>query len=247
MMLNGKVALVTGASRGLGKAIALQLGAEGAVVVATGTSQSSVDAINSMLKAANIKGAGFILDVSDPEAIGKTIDAINEQFGDIQILVNNAGITQDNLFLRMKPEQWNSVINTNLNGLFHITKICIRPMLKARFGRIINISSVVGVTGNPGQANYCAAKAGMIGFSKSVAQEFAAKGITVNCIAPGFIKTDMTDALTDQQREAISTMIPMKHIGDPDDIAHAVTFLASDKARYITGQTLHVNGGMFMN
>ena len=247
MSLQGKIALVTGATRGIGKAIALQLAKQGVMVAGTATSQSGADKISAMFTEAGLQGAGFVLNVTDSDAIAATVKAINDQFGVINILVNNAGITQDNLFLRMKPEQWDSVINTNLNSLYHLTKVCIRPMLKARWGRIINITSVVAVSGNPGQANYCSAKAGMIGFTKSIGQEFAAKGITANSVAPGFISTDMTNALTDDQKEAICSAIPMKKIGEPDDIANTVTFLASDDAKYITGQTLHVNGGMYMS
>jgi 3-oxoacyl-[acyl-carrier protein] reductase len=246
MTFTGKIALVTGVTRGIGKAIALELGRQGAIIAGTATSQEGAEKIDKMLLDEKISGKGFVVDIADPAAIENAFTHISETFGAPQILVNNAGITNDNLFLRMKPDQWNSVINTDLNSLFYITKLCIKPMLKARWGRIINISSVVGTAGNPGQANYCAAKAGMIGFSKSLAQEFGSRGITVNCVAPGFIATDMTGELTDKQKEAINSAIPMQHIGEADDIAHTVVFLASEKARYITGQTIHVNGGMFM-
>lgn len=246
MSFSEKIVLITGATRGIGKAIAVELGRNGATILGTATSAEGAEKIDKMLSDEKISGRGFVLNIADPEAIEKVFTDISEKFGPPHILINNAGITNDNLFLRMKPEQWNSVINTDLNSLYYLTKLSVRPMLKARWGRIINIASVVGVSGNPGQANYCAAKAGMIGFSKSLAQEFGAKGITVNCVAPGFIATDMTDELTDAQKEAISNAIPMGRIGAPEDIAHAVAFLASEKARYITGQTIHVNGGMLM-
>lgn len=246
MELNEKLALVTGASRGIGKSIALELGKQGAIILGTATSQEGANKITQMLAEKNISGAGFVVDVSKPESIEKMYAEITEKFGEPNILVNNAGITEDNLFLRMKPEQWESVINTDLNSLFYLTKLCIKSMMKARWGRIINITSVVGVAGNPGQANYCAAKAGMIGFSKSLAQEFGSRCITVNCVAPGYIATDMTGELNDKQKEAILGAVPMQKIGEPEDIAHTVAFLASEKARYITGQTLHVNGGLLM-
>lgn len=246
MSFSEKIVLITGASRGIGKALALELGRQKAKIIGTATSSEGVEKIDAYLAAEKISGKGVVLDIADPLAIERVYQEISEAHGHPNILINNAGITNDNLFLRMKPEQWNSVINTDLNSLYYLTKLNIRSMLKARWGRIINITSVVGVSGNPGQANYCAAKAGMIGFSKSLAQEFAAKGITVNCVAPGFIATDMTGALTDAQKEAIYRIIPMERMGAPEDIAHAVAFLASEKADYITGQTIHVNGGMLM-
>jgi len=246
MSFNGKIALVTGASRGLGQVIALELGKRGATVVGTATTKEGAQRITDMLKAEGLEGAGYPLQVQDSEAITHTLSLIRETFSPPDILVNNAGITRDNIILRMKPEQWNDVMNVNLNAVFHLTKACLKPMVKARWGRIINITSVVGVMGNFGQANYVAAKAGLIGFSKSIAKELAGYGITVNCVAPGFIETEMTSDLSDKHKEAILTQIPMKHMGKPEDIADAVSFLASDQATYITGETLHVNGGMCM-
>jgi len=246
MSLEGKVAFVTGASRGIGRAIAIALGQQGATVIGTATTQEGADKISEMLKAEGIQAAAYPLNVSDPEAIKEILAQVTAEYGAPLILVNNAAITQDNLFLRMKPDQWDAVVNTNLNSVYHMTKAAMKAMLKARWGRVITITSVVGVMGNPGQANYCAAKAGVIGFTKSVAQEMASAGITLNTVAPGFIDTDMTRSLTDKQREAIDAMIPMKKVGKPEDIGNMVAFLASDKASYITGQTLHVNGGMCM-
>ncbi len=246
MNLDGKIALVTGASRGIGKAIAITLAKQGATVIGTATTPEGAAKITDYLNAVGATGKGFALNVRDAESIKNTLAAIQDEFGGPTILVNNAGITQDNILLRMKPEQWDDVIDTNLNAVFRMTKAALKPMVKARFGRIINISSVVGVMGNPGQANYCASKAGMIGFTKSLANEMAAYGITVNCVAPGFIETDMTNSLTEAQQEWIHAQIPMKRIGKPEEIANAVAFLASDHATYITGQTLHVNGGMYM-
>lgn len=246
MSLTGKVAFVTGASRGIGRAIALKLGKKGATVLGTATTQEGADKITQLLKAEGIQGAGYPLNVCEPDAIKETLKKIKEEYAAPLILVNNAGITQDNLFLIMKPEQWTDVINTNLNSVYFVTKAAMRPMLKARWGRIITITSVVGVMGSPGQANYGASKAGVIGFTKAVAQEMATAGITLNTVAPGFIDTDMTRNLTDKQRETIHAQIPMRKIGQPEDIADAVAFLASDEASYITGQTLHVNGGMCM-
>jgi 3-oxoacyl-[acyl-carrier protein] reductase len=241
-----KVALVTGASRGIGRAIAEVLGKKGYIIAGTATSEKGAEAISTYLQQAGINGKGYMLNICDDESVAAVYAKVTEDSSAPSILVNNAAVTDDNLFLRMKPEQWNKVIDTNLNSVYRMTKACLRAMLKQRFGRVITITSVVGVSGNPGQANYCAAKAGVIGFSKSLGQEMAAKNITFNTIAPGFIKTDMTDALTEQQQEAILTQIPMKRMGGPEDIAHSVAFLASDEAAYITGQTLHVNGGMYM-
>lgn len=247
MSQQGKVALVTGASRGIGHAIALALGREGITIVGTATTQEGADNISKSFSAAGVKGEGIVLNVADPQSIETVITTIKDRFGMPAILVNNAAITQDNLLLRMKDEEWDKVIETNLNSVFHLTKACLRDMLKARWGRIISISSVVGSTGNPGQVNYAAAKAGVIGFTKSLAQEVGSRAITVNAIAPGFIDTDMTRALPDDQRELLLSRIPMQRLGSADDIAAAVVFLASDAAGYITGQTLHVNGGMYTN
>lgn len=241
-----KVILVTGASRGIGKGIALKLGQEGATVIGTATTAEGAEKITAAFKEANIAGCGMQLEVTSAESIETVINAVREQFGPINILVNNAAITRDNLFLRMKDDEWFQVIETNLNAIYRLSKACIRDMLKARWGRIITIGSVVGSTGNPGQANYCAAKAGVVAFSKALALEVGSRDITINTVAPGFIETDMTDALTEEQRAAIYARIPMQRIGKPEDIAAAVSFLASEGAGYITGQTLHVNGGMFM-
>lgn len=237
MPFTNKIVLITGASRGIGLGIAKAFAEQNAIVIGTATSESGIK---------SIPGHGFILDVCDAAAVENTLDQIQKQFGAPAILINNAGVTEDNLLVRMKPEQWDRVINTNLNAVYRTTKICLRSMMKARWGRIINLTSVVGVTGNPGQANYCAAKAGVIGFTKAVAIEMAGVGITSNAIAPGFIQTDMTDKLDEKQREMILSQIPAKKMGGVSDIANAVLFLASDAAAYITGQTLHVNGGMYM-
>lgn len=236
MPFENKVVFITGASRGIGHAIAKAFHEEGATVIGTATSETG---------AKNISGHGIVLNVCDAAAVEKTFEEIQTKFGAPSILVNNAGVTEDNLLLRMKPEQWDRVIDTNLNAIYRTTKACLRGMMKARWGRVINITSVVGVTGNPGQANYCAAKAGMIGFTKALAQEMASVGITANAVAPGFIQTDMTNKLTDAQREAILSQIPAKKMGEVGDIANTVLFLASDAASYITAQTIHVNGGMF--
>lgn len=244
--LNGKVALVTGASRGIGKAIAYTLAQQGATVIGTSTSQSGADGFTSLLTDQGLKGQGIILNVNESESMEKALNEIQNNYEFPTILVNNAGITRDNLMLRMKDEEWDSVINTNLNSIFRLTKICLKHMLKARWGRIINISSVVGVTGNAGQVNYAAAKAGIIGFSKSLAQEIASRNVTVNVVAPGYIETEMTQKLTDEQKKMILDKIPLQRIGSPEDIAYATCFLASPRASYITGQVIHVNGGMFM-
>ena len=245
MPLMDKVALITGASRGLGEAIAIALAKKGATVVGTATSAEGARKITQVLKEAG-KGQGYVLNVTNAENVTQTLADITAQFATPNILVNNAAITRDNIMLRMKPEEWDSIIDTNLNSIYRLSKACLRAMVKARWGRIINISSIVGVTGNVGQANYAAAKAGMIGFSKSLAQEVGTRGITVNVVAPGFIDTDMTRALPDSQREYLLTKIPLQKLGQPADVAHVVAFLASDEAAYITGQTLHVNGGMYM-
>jgi 3-oxoacyl-[acyl-carrier protein] reductase len=246
MTQKGKIALVTGASRGIGHAILLALGREGATVIGTATSEAGADQITSALKNAGLNGSGLVLNVADKTSIENTMETIKKNYGMPAILVNNAAVTVDNLFLRMKEEEWDKVIETNLNSLFRVTKACMRDMLKARWGRVINVGSVVGTTGNAGQVNYAAAKAGLIGFTKSLAQEIASRGITVNAIAPGFVDTDMTRDLSEDQRDLLLSKIPMQRLGHPDDIANAVVFLASDAASYITGQTLHVNGGMFM-
>jgi 3-oxoacyl-(acyl-carrier-protein) reductase len=243
MSLEGEISLVTGASRGIGKAIAQKLAAQGAKVIGTATSEGGAASISEYL---GDQGAGMVLDVTDADSVTAVLSAIGEQFGAISILVNNAGITRDNLMMRLKDDDWDAIINTNLTSVFRISKACLRSMMKARKGRIITIGSVVGSTGNPGQANYAAAKAGLIGFSKSLAREVGSRGITVNTVAPGFIDTDMTRALSDEQRDALKGQIPLNRLGDPEDIANAVAFLASPSASYITGETLHVNGGMFM-
>ena len=240
------VAFVTGASRGIGQAIALALGKAGATVVGTATSQKGADAISQTLSDAGISGAGMVLNVTDGENIIAVVKAITEQYSAPSILVNNAGITRDNLMMRMKDDEWDDIIQTNLSSVFRVSKAVLRGMMKAKKGRIISIASVVGATGNPGQANYAAAKAGIGGFSKSLAREIGSRGITVNVVAPGFIDTDMTRALADEQRAALLTQIPLHRLGDPADIANAVLFLASDSASYISGETIHVNGGMYM-
>ncbi|MCE9642572.1 MAG: 3-oxoacyl-ACP reductase FabG [Betaproteobacteria bacterium] len=245
-MLNGQVALVTGASRGIGKAIALELGKQGAVVAGTATTDAGAQAIGAYLAGANIKGAGFAMNVNDAAQVEATVAAVQKQCGDIAILVNNAGITRDNLLLRMKDEEWDDIMSTNLKSVYKLSKLVIRSMMKARHGRIINITSVVGVMGNAGQTNYSAAKAGIIGFSKSLAREIGSRNITVNCVAPGFIDTDMTRELDDTQRNALIGQIPLARLGAVEDIAGAVAFLAGPAAGYITGATLHVNGGMLM-
>lgn len=246
MSIEGKVALVTGATRGIGRAIALKLGAMGAVVVGTATSQAGADSITAALAEAGITGAGMVLNVSQPDTIDAVMAAITGRFGPALIVVNNAGITRDNLMLRMKEEEWDDVINTNLTSIFRVSKAALRGMTKARWGRIINISSVVGTMGNPGQANYAAAKAGLEGFGRALAAEVASRNITVNAVAPGFIETDMTHALPEAQRERLLTAVPAGRLGQPEDIAAAVAFLASTEASYVTGTTLHVNGGMYM-
>ena len=246
MSLDTHIALVTGASRGIGQAIALTLGRCGATVIGTATSENGADAIGSTFSSAGIEGGGRVLDVTDPAGVDALVKSISDEFGPPTLLVNNAGITRDNLLMRMKPEEWDSVIDANLNSVFRLSKACLRGMMKARQGRIINIASVVGATGNPGQANYAAAKAGMIGFARSLAREVGTRAITVNTVAPGFIDTDMTRALPEDQRETLLANIPLGRLGVVEDIANAVAFLASDEAGYITGETLHVNGGMHM-
>lgn len=243
MNLEGQVALVTGASRGIGKAIAEQLVARGVKVIGTATTEKGAAAISDYLGA---HGEGMVLNVTDADSIATVLKHIDGTYGQLDILVNNAGITRDNLLMRMKDDEWDSVMDTNLKSVYRLSKGVMRGMMKRRQGRIINISSVVGTTGNPGQANYCAAKAGLAGFTKALAKEIAARGITVNCVAPGFIDTDMTKALTDDQKQAIFANIPASRLGQPEEIAAAVVFLASPGAAYITGETIHVNGGMAM-
>lgn len=247
MPLTEEIALVTGASRGIGQAIALQLGRQGATVIGTATTDQGAAAIQATFDGQGVKGLGLALNVTRDDSIDAAMKQIKDTFGSPTILVNNAGITRDNLLMRMKNDEWADVIDTNLGSVFRLSKACLRGMMKAKRGRIINIASVVGATGNPGQANYCAAKAGMIGFTKSLAREIGSRSITVNAVAPGFIDTDMTRALPDEQRDALITQVPLGRLGLVDDIAHAVAFLASPQAAYITGETLHVNGGMFMS
>jgi 3-oxoacyl-[acyl-carrier protein] reductase len=242
--LNGQLALVTGASRGIGAAIAASLAAAGATVVGTATSDSGAEQISGTL---GTSGRGAVLDVSSDDSVQALISDIQANEGPPTIVVNNAGITKDNLLLRMKAEEWDSVLSTNLSGVFRVCKATIRGMMKARGGRIINIASVIGLMGNAGQANYAAAKAGIIGFSKSLAREVGSRNITVNVVAPGFIDTDMTRVLAEEQRAAMLGQVPLGRLGAPEDIANAVTFLASDAAAYVTGETLHVNGGMLMD
>lgn len=244
--LQNRTALVTGASRGIGQAIALELAKQGVRVAGTATTEAGAHAITDFFKKHHLSGQGFVLDVSDAQSREQLANEI-KHFGQPEILVNNAGITRDTLLLRMNHAQWDAVITTNLTAVFHLTQSYLKNMLKAHFGRIINIASIVGSTGNPGQANYAAAKAGLIGFTKTLAQEVASRNITANVIAPGFIETDMTAQLTEKQKEALLSKIPSGRLGQPQDIAHACLFLASSWAGYITGQTLHVNGGMFMN
>jgi 3-oxoacyl-[acyl-carrier protein] reductase len=245
-VLQGKTALVTGASRGIGQAIALELGRVGATVIGTATSDSGAQAIRNYLQAAGIHGSGMKLNVTDAAEVDAVIESISKAHGDIGILVNNAGITRDNLLMRMKDEEWDDIIATNLSSVFRLSRAVLRGMMKARTGRIISIASVVGAMGNAGQTNYSAAKAGIMGFTKSLAREVGSRNITVNCVAPGFIDTDMTKALPDAQRQALLSHIPLGRLGSVDDIAHAVAFLASPAADYISGTTLHVNGGMYM-
>lgn len=247
MSLEGKVALVTGATRGIGRAIALSLGEQGATVVGTATSENGAETISSFLKEAGISGKGIVLNVTDNDAIETAVSSIEAEFGAPDVLVNNAGITRDNLLMRMKDEEWDDIINTNLTPIFKLSKRCLRAMTKARWGRIITITSVVGAMGNAGQTNYAAAKAGVIGFSKSLAREVGARGITVNTVAPGFIDTDMTSSLPEAHKTALLEQVPAKRLGQPEEIAAAVSYLASQNAGYVTGETLHVNGGMYMN
>ena len=244
-MLDGKIALVTGASRGIGKAIALTLGGSGATIIGTATTELGADNISKAFAENKISGKGIVLNVTDNNQISSLGESIKNDFGIVDILVNNAGITRDNILIRMKDDEWEDIINTNLSSVYKMSKSVLRGMIKKRSGRIISITSVVGAMGNAGQSNYAAAKAGMIGFTKSLAREVGVRGITVNAIAPGFIETDMTDSLPDDQKEALASQIPMGRLGTADEIAQAVLFLAGDSGSYITGQTLHVNGGMY--
>ncbi len=245
-MLNEKVAIVTGASRGIGQAIAYELGKMGATVVGTATSDKGAEAISTFFEENGITGKGMKLDVSSQESIDEVIKAVNDEFGTPTVLINNAGITRDNLLMRMKEDEWQDIMDTNLTSVFRMSKAVLRGMMKAKNGRIINIASVVGATGNPGQTNYSAAKAGMVGFTKSMAREVGSRGITVNAVAPGFIDTDMTRELPEEQRKALLSSIPLGRLGNPAEIAAAVVFLATDAGGYITGETIHVNGGMHM-
>ena len=247
MSLANEIALVTGASRGIGKAIATVLGSKGATVVGTATSASGAQGISEFFAAGGIKGAGKELNVTDPGSVEALMKDVQSEFGAPTILVNNAGITRDNLLMRMKDDEWNDVINTNLTSAFRMSKACLRGMMKAKRGRIITITSVIGATGNPGQSNYAATKAGVIGFTKSLAREIGSRGITVNAVAPGFIDTDMTRALPEEQRDALLEQIALGKLGAVEDVANAVAFLATADAAYITGETIHVNGGMYMS
>lgn len=247
MSMNEELCLVTGASRGIGQAIALELGRRGATVIGTATSEAGAQGIDATLADNDIRGAGKVLDVCDTDSIAAILKDVQDNHGAPTVLVNNAGITRDNLLMRMKDEEWEDVIQTNLTSAFRMSKACLRGMMKAKRGRIITITSVIGATGNPGQANYAATKAGVIGFTKSLAREVGSRGTTANTVAPGFIETDMTRALPEEQRQRLLEQIPLARLGDVSDIAHAVAFLASDEAAYITGETLHVNGGMYMS
>ena len=242
--MQGKIALVTGATRGIGRAVAEELVSKGAFVIGTATSEKGAESISAYL---GEKGKGLVLNVADQASIDAVLEQIKQEFGDIDILVNNAGITRDNLLMRMKDEEWFDILQTNLSSVYHLSKAMLRTMMKKRFGLIINIGSVVGSMGNAGQTNYCAAKAGLIGFSKALAKEVASRGITVNVVAPGFIATDMTDVLSEELKNNLLTQIPAGRLGEPKDIAKAVAFLASEDASYINGTTLHVNGGMYMS
>ena len=244
-MLDGKIVLVTGATRGIGKAIALTLGNSGATVIGTATSEAGAQNISKMLVDNKISGKGFVLDVTNNDQISSLVESIKNDFGSVDILVNNAGITRDNILLRMKEDEWEEIINTNLSSIYKMSKSVLRGMIKQRSGRIISITSVVGAMGNAGQSNYGASKAGIIGFTKSLAREVGVRGITVNAVAPGFIETDMTDSLPDDQKEVLAAQIPMGRLGNVNEVAQAVLFLAGESGSYITAQTIHVNGGMY--
>jgi 3-oxoacyl-[acyl-carrier protein] reductase len=245
-MLKGKVALVTGASRGIGRAVALELARNGAAVVGTATTEAGAEIVSRVMAEAGLTGTGVVLDVNSQEQAEKVVKAAQDQFGAVSILVNNAGVTRDNLLIRMKEEEWDEIMNTDLKSVYRLSKLVLRNMMKAHDGRIINVGSIVGSMGNPGQANYAAAKAGMVGFTKALAREIGSRGVTANCVAPGFIDTDMTRSLGDAQSAALVQHIPLGRLGRTEDVAAAVLFLASPGASYITGATLHVNGGMYM-
>ncbi|WP_207061126.1 3-oxoacyl-ACP reductase FabG [Motiliproteus sp. SC1-56] len=246
MSIEDKVALVTGATRGIGKAIALELGSRGATVVGTATSESGAASIEASLKEAGVKGAGLVLDVADPASVESVLAEVQSRFGVVTIVVNNAGITRDNILMRMKDDEWDQVLNTNLSSIYRVAKGCLRGMTKARWGRIINVSSVVASMGNAGQSNYAAAKAGIEGFSRALAREVASRNITVNSVAPGFIDTDMTSGLADEHKDKLRAQIPLNRLGAPEEVAAVVGFLASQEGGYVTGETIHVNGGMYM-
>ncbi|GAB3248158.1 3-oxoacyl-ACP reductase family protein [Chitinimonas naiadis] len=247
MSLQGKVALVTGASRGIGRAIAETLARDGAIVIGTATSETGAEAISSYLKEQGFNGIGLALDVNDTAAVDAALETVEKAYGPVLVLVNNAGITRDQLLMRMKEEDWDAVMDTNLRSVYRLSKAVLRGMMKARWGRIISIASVVGASGSAGQTNYAAAKAGMMGFTRSLAREVGSRNITVNCVAPGFINTDMTKSLADDYKQKLLSQIPLERLGQPQEIADAVSFLSGDKAAYVTGNTLHVNGGMYMN
>ncbi len=244
--MENEIVLITGASRGIGRAIALSLGENGATVIGTATSESGAQNIAKYMDENGIKGSGEVLNVTDQGSIDTLLKTVTEKFGAPTILVNNAGITRDNLLMRMKEDEWDDIINTNLSSIYRLSKSCLRAMMKARSGKIVNIASVVALTGNPGQCNYAAAKSGMIGFSKALAREVASRGITVNCVAPGFIETDMTHELPEKQKEALLQSIPLNRLGRPEEVAGAVEYLTSPVGNYITGETINVNGGMYM-
>jgi 3-oxoacyl-[acyl-carrier protein] reductase len=246
-MAEQRIALVTGASRGIGQAIADALGDDGCIVIGTATSDGGAEAISAHFGEKGIQGEGMKLNVTDPESVDAVVKAINDKYGTPTILVNNAGITRDNLLMRMKEDEWQAIMDTNLTSVYRVSKACLRGMMKAKFGRIINIASVVGASGNAGQTNYSAAKAGIFGFTKSLAQEVGSRGITVNSVAPGFIDTDMTRELPEEQKQSLLSAIPLARLGQPAEIAAVVAFLASEGAAYVTGETLHVNGGMYMS
>ncbi len=246
MSIEGKVALVTGATRGIGKAISLELGRQGVVVVGTATSERGAAAISEHLAEAGVSGKGVVLDVASQASVDATLEAVQAEFGAIAIVVNNAGITRDNILMRMKADEWDAVLNTNLTSIYRVVKGCLRGMTKARWGRVINVSSVVASMGNGGQCNYAAAKAGVEGFSRALAREVASRNITVNSVAPGFIDTDMTSGLAEEHKEKLKSQIPLNRLGAPEEVAAVVGFLASEAGGYVTGDTIHVNGGMYM-